>query len=70
MEFSILEQLCAYLKGRNNTQIDSTSTRNLGGTFAAGNDRYCTTSLQSFGLGSDKQVRVVELERAARTTSS
>jgi hypothetical protein len=70
MEFSILEQLCAYLKERNNTQFDSTWTRYHGGTFAAGSDRYYSTSPQRFGLRSGKQVRVVELEGAARTTSS
>jgi hypothetical protein len=66
MEFSILEQLCAYLKERNNAQFDSTSTRYHGGTFAAGSDGYCSTSPQRFSLRSGKQVRVVELERAAR----
>lgn len=62
MEFSILEQLCAYLKGRNNTQFDSTSTRYHGGTFAAGSDSYCTASPQRCDLGCGKHVTVSELE--------
>lgn len=70
MEFSILEQLCAYLKERSYTQFDSTLTRYQGGTFATGSDRCCIASPQRIGLASGKHVRAAELERAASTTSS
>jgi hypothetical protein len=71
MEFSILEQLCAYLKRWNKTQFYSTPTRYHGNAFRAGSDHYCTgSSLQSFGWGSGKHVGVIELERAAHTTNS
>jgi hypothetical protein len=70
MEFSTLEQLCGYLKGRNDTEFDSTSTRCQGGTFITGSDNYCTASSPKiFGSGSDKHVGVTELERAAHTTT-
>ena len=68
MEFSILEQLCAYLKGRSNSGFDPNSIRYDDATAVAGSrfSSFAFSSPQRLGSASDKLVGAIELERAAR----
>ncbi|EXJ59431.1 uncharacterized protein A1O5_12056 [Cladophialophora psammophila CBS 110553] len=68
MEFSILEQLCAYLKGRSNSGFDPTSIRYQGGTVVA-RSNYSTAvfSPQRLGSSNDKPDEAIELEEQHRS---